>query len=119
MITLTIEARDAAHARAILEAVERVDIREPEILAQPDGTGVPTGHTYRELADARRAGVLVAALTPRGLAITEPELAAYRQRKAERRRRRRDPSTTDESPEVTDLHEARVRALEAAGFRSR
>ena len=118
MIRLTITARDAAHARAILEAVERVDAREPEILVQPDGTGAPTGHTYRELLDARRAGLLVAAVTPKGLVLTEAELSAYRERKAERRRKKRLEKAAA-TAEVTDLHEARVRALEAAGFRAR
>ena len=118
MIRLTIRARDAAHARAILEAIERIEAREPEILVQPDGTGAPTGHTYRELLDARRAGLLVASVTPKGLVLTDAELAAYRERKAERRRKKRLEKASV-AAEVTDIHEARVRALEAAGFQAR
>lgn len=110
-IRLTITARDAAHARAILEAVERID--HAGILVQPDDTGAPTGHTYRELNDARRDGLLVAEVTAKGILLTEAALADYRQVRAERRRRKRPSSN------VADMTEHRIRALESAGIKVR
>ena len=59
LITLTLTARDPAHARRILDAVEAVDAAPAasEILVTRDGPA-PTGHTYRELVEARRRGAL-------------------------------------------------------------
>lgn len=113
-VRLTFIARDAAHAARIAAAVATVDAgpSEPELLVQPDGAGAPTGHTYRELCDARRAGLLDAAMTSKGLVFTATALETYRRAKGERRRRARQPKPA----EVTDLTEHRIKALESAGF---
>jgi len=57
VITLTLTARDPAHAKRILDAVEAVDATPAtsEILVTRDGPA-PTGHTYREFVEARRRG---------------------------------------------------------------
>lgn len=116
-VRLTFTARDAAHAARIANAVAAVDSGPAvdELLVQPDGTGAPTGHTYRELCDARRAGILEAALTTKGLVFTRDALDAYRRAKGERRRKPRAPATGA----VTDLTEHRIKALESAGVRVR
>ncbi len=113
-VTLTITARDPAHARKILEAVEQVDAGATvdELLVTPTGEA-PTGHTYRELCDAHRSGLLEAAKTSKGIVLTREALDAYRKTKSERRRKPRAPAA------VTDLTEHRIRALESAGIKVR
>lgn len=111
-ITLTIAARDAEHARQILEAVARLN---GEVAVGGDDARVltptgdpPAGHTYRELCDARRAGLLQAVMTRKGLVFSEEALEAYRAVRAERRRR---PKSN-----VEDINTHRVRALVNAGL---
>ena len=78
------------------------------------GIGNSTGHTYRELCDARRAGILEAAMTSKGLVLTRDALDAYRRAKGERRRGKKR-----ETALVTDLTEHRIAALERAGVKVR
>ncbi len=114
MIRLTLSARDVAHAQKILAAVAKVDCEE--ILVTPNGDDAPMGHTYRELCDARRDGVLDARLTPKGLVFTIDALYTYEETKAERRRKKRQERDQQPAP-VTDLTDHRVKALEHAGFK--
>ena len=76
-ITLTLTARDAEHARRILAAVARAespaDSASTEFILTPS-SDPPAGHTYRELCDARRAGLLEATMTRKGLVFTEATL---------------------------------------------
>jgi hypothetical protein len=121
MIRLTITARDATHARKILEAVERVErgtAASPDemIVAPSDPTyPPPLGHSYRELTDARRAGLLEAELTAKGLVISRTAFEAYVATRAERRRRK----PREEGAKLEDLNEHRMRAIERAGLRKR
>lgn len=110
-ITLTITARDTEHARRIIEAVARLDgdhvAGDDEIVLTPTGEP-PSGHTYRELCDARRAGLLQAVMTRKGLVFSVDALEAYRAARAERRRR---PKSN-----VEDINTHRIRALANAGI---
>lgn len=87
-ITLTIAARDIDHARRILEAVGGLEQpRASNELVVGPADAPPPGHTYRELCEARRAGLLDAVMTRKGLVFTPAALEAYRAVRAERRRR--------------------------------
>lgn len=106
-VTLTFTARDAAHAARIAAAVAAVDEG-----AEPNSTLVAPGKSfagwsYRALADARRAGVLEAALTTEGLRFTREAFEAFEARKAESRRGKRAAA-------VVDLTAQRIAALERA-----
>lgn len=111
-IKLTLTARDAAQAKAILDAVERIErgVEQPttqdEVLVTKSGEP-PLGHTYRELLRARRSGLLEAALTKRGLVLTRAALEAYRGRLSGR-------SRVSAPAPVANLTERRIRALENA-----
>lgn len=110
-ITLTITARDTEHARRIIEAVARLDGEHAgggdDVVLTPTGEP-PSGHTYRELCDARRAGLLKAVLTRKGLVFSAEALEAYRAVRAERRRRPKN--------NVEDINTHRIRALANAGI---
>ena len=114
-VRLTFTARDAAEAARIAAAVAAIQNGDAgEILVAPDGTGAPTGHTYRELCDARRAKLLEAALTTKGLVFTRDALETYRRAKGERRRGKKR-----ETAAVADLTAHRIARLESAGVKVR
>lgn len=110
-VTLTFTATDEAEAQEILAAVARVRRGGDETLLGP-GDEPPPGHTYRELCDARRAGLLAATMTTKGLVFTAGALDAYRAKRAERRSRKK-------ASNVADLSERRIAALEKGGLRKR
>ncbi len=108
-----VHARDEAEAIQILQAI--CVLRggmSGEILVTPEGPA-PTGHTHRELSDARRRGDLEAVVTARGLVFSQAALDAYRRIRTERRSRRRRES---KPPVQADPDEARIRALESRGI---
>lgn len=114
-IALTIHAADADEAVAILRAVSRVrGGADEELLVGPNGPA-PTGHSYRELAEARRRGELDAVVTPQGLLLTQGALDAYRRRRTERRARPRG-SPVVPIPAATDVDAVRAQTLEARGI---
>lgn len=107
-LTLTITDCDVEDAVRILQVLRGAG--SGELLITRDGA-CPTGHTYRELTEASRRGELVAAVTPKGLLVTQEALDDYR-RSRTARRRPRSRVTTDPDAEAR-------RALEARGIPTR
>lgn len=110
-VTLTFTAADEAEAQKILEAVARAKSGGDSLVLGP-ADEPPAGHTYRELCDARRSGLLVATMTAKGLVFTVGALDAYRAKRAERRSRKK-------ASNVASLDERRIAAIEKTGLRKR